>query len=130
LEHPTHIALKLITNETVVGRLDSFSEDGYVLDNPLIVHHVYEDNGARIFFTPWNTFSKERTMYPFKSSHVLFETEIEPMLIKFYEKSLLGLREDNRRSKKFKGALPTDLSDDDLLRAFLNSHLSSNNVLN
>ncbi len=130
MEHPTHIALKLITNETVVGRLDSFSEDGYVLDNPLIVHHVYEDNGARIFFTPWNTFSKERTMYPFKSSHVLFETEIEPMLIKFYEKSLLGLREDNRRSKKFKGALPTDLSDDDLLRAFLNSHLSSNNVLN
>jgi hypothetical protein len=130
LEHPTHIALKLITNETVVGRLDSFSEDGYVLDNPLIVHHVYEDNGARIFFTPWNTFSKERTLYPFKSSHVLFETEIEPMLIKFYEKSLFGLRDDNRHSKKFKGALPTDLSDDDLLRAFLNSHLSSNNVLN
>lgn len=130
MEHPTHIALKLITNETVVGRLDSYSEDGYVLDNPLIVHHVYEDNGARIFFTPWNTFSKERTLYPFKSSHVLFETEIEPMLIKFYEKSLFGLRDDNRRSKKLNGILPSDLSDDDLLRAFLNSHLSSNNVLN
>ena len=130
MDHPTHIALKLITNETIVGRLDSFSEDGYVLDNPLIVHHVYEDNGARIFFTPWNTFSKERTLYPFKSSHVLFETEIEPMLIKFYEKSLLGLREDNRHSKRFNGILPSDLSDDDLLRAFLNSHLSSNNVLN
>jgi hypothetical protein len=100
------------------------------LDNPLIVHHVYEDNGARIFFTPWNTFSKERTLYPFKSSHVLFETEIEPMLIKFYEKSLFGLRDDNRRSKKLNGILPSDLSDDDLLRAFLNSHLSSNNVLN
>lgn len=130
MEQPTHVALKLITNETVVGRLDSCTEDGYVLDNPLIVHHVYEDDSARIFFTPWNTFSKERTLYPFKSSHVLFDTEIEPMLIKFYEKSLKTLRDDNRHSKEFGGALPSDLSEEDLLKAFLNMHLSSNTVLN
>jgi hypothetical protein len=89
-ESPSHVVLKLLTGENVVGRLNSILEDGFVLEYPMIINFSYDEEAARtrIYLTSLNPFSTQRSLYTLNKKHVIFVSIIDDDVIDFYEKNV------------------------------------------
>lgn len=86
----THIALKLITAENIIARLDSVTKDGYVVDFPMIINYSFDEELARtrIYLTALNPFSTQKSLFTLDKKHVIFESIVDDDVIEFYEKNV------------------------------------------
>lgn len=122
----THIMLKLVTSEIVIGRFDTESEDTFTLDYPMVVNYTYDVHNSRtqIFLSSLNPFYNGESFSTIQKRHVILKSGVDETFIKFYESYV-------KRKQAKETDEPTysrnDYSDLELLSSFeLNSNTSIN----
>jgi hypothetical protein len=84
----THIMLKLVTSEIVVGRFDTESEDSYTLDYPMVINYTYDVHNSRtqIYLSSLNPFYTGETISTIHKRHVILKSNVDEDFITYYEK--------------------------------------------
>ena len=87
---PSHVVIKILTGENVVGRLSSITEYGYMLEYPMIINFSYDEEAGRtrIYLTALNPFSTLNSLYTLSKNHVIFVSTIDDDVKDFYEKNV------------------------------------------
>jgi len=87
---PSHVVIKILTGENVVGRLSSITEYGYMLEYPMIINFSYDEEAGRtrIYLTALNPFSTLNSLYTLNKNHVIFVSTIDDDVKDFYEKNV------------------------------------------
>lgn len=84
----SHIMLKLVTSEIVVGRFDTESEDSYTLDYPMVINYTYDVHNSRtqIYLSSLNPFYTGETISTIQKRHVILKSNVDDDFITYYEK--------------------------------------------
>ena len=86
----THVVIKLISGDTVLGRLDSRDENHSItLQHPVVVTYVVNPSTgfSDVYLLPYNPFFKEPlvTIY---TKHMFYNSDMDKEYIEYYERFL------------------------------------------
>jgi hypothetical protein len=113
-----HIMLRLVTNDNIIGRLVSETENEFLLEFPMQAMVIEGfDMSTRLYFNPVNPFEPTRTQFLFRKIHVVFDGTISDNIKSYYEKNV----DVRYLGKSVEKATPESVEDydDDVYKEFL-----------
>jgi len=91
MQESSHIMVKLVSGEILISRLDSITENEFILEYPMILNYSYElySGKNQIYLTTLNPFNFLSELFTLNIKHVMIRFELEEDILAFYEKNIL-----------------------------------------
>lgn len=131
-----YISLYLISNEVIMGKILSITENEYVLDNAVYVRFGINEitRNQYAYMVRCNPLYTQDNILSFSKKHVIYASPVDAQFVELFEK--FHDLESKRGEEKTvlyndSDAVAEDLSQEDemLMEEFLNSIKSSNNTI-
>ena len=90
MEEYEYIMLKLVSGELIISRIDSSTENEYILEYPTIINYTHDffNFKTQIYFVAVNPFNIMQKLFTLNKKHVMMVFDVDIELIVHYEKTI------------------------------------------